>query len=149
MILQKLVSMSLFYLAPDTWKLPQSGVSISDITNSSAVVTWRTIVDLPSDIQQYYKYIIEYRLQEASEWTIFNTVDHQPDIDDRQRHVLSDLHYATWYEVQVRSVRRVRGQTDEMGIIDNAVMTTKCTGRPTLSLIVVVSGQAVSDSKTE
>ena len=141
--------MSLFYLAPDTWRLPQSGVSTNDITDSSAVVTWRTIVDLPSDIQQYYNYIIEYRLQEESEWTVFSTVTHQPDSDGRQRHELSDLHYATWYEVQVRSVRTVRGQTEETGETDNAVMTTKCTGRPALSLIVLVNGQAVSDSRTE
>ena len=91
--------MSLFYLEPDTWRLPQSGVSIYDVTDSSAVVTWRTIVDLPSGIQQYYKYSIEYRQEGESEWTVFRTVDHQPDSNDTQRHVLSDLLYDTWYEV--------------------------------------------------
>ena len=120
--------MSLFYLAPDTWRLPQSGVSIYDITDSSAAVTWRTIVDLPSDIQQYYKYSIEYRLEGESEWTVFSTVDHQPDSDDTQRLVLSDLHYDTWYEVQVRSVRTVRGQTEVTGETLLASLTTTCGG---------------------
>ena len=115
-------------MAPDAWNLPQSGVSISDVTDSTAVVTWRTIVDLPTDIQQYYNYSIEYRQEGESEWTVFSTVNHQPDSDERQQHMLSDLLYDTWYEVQVRSVRTVRGQTEETGETDNAAMTTKCTG---------------------
>ena len=115
-------------MEPATWKLPPSAVSISDITDSSAIVTWKTIVDLPNNIQQYYKYIIEYRLEEESEWTVFSTVDHQPDSNHRQRHMLSDLHYDTWYEVQVRSVRTVGGQTEETGETENAAITTTCTG---------------------
>ena len=108
--------------------MPTSVPTVTDITDSSAVVMWTAAENPAENLQQYYKYNLEYRFQGESEWTVFSTLDHQPDSDGRQQHTLTDLRYDTTYEVQVTSVRTVRGDTDETEDTDELLFTTNCTG---------------------
>lgn len=103
-------------------------MTFSDVTDSSAVVTWTTIRDLPDNTKQYYLYVPEYRLEGESEWTVYRTLAHGPEADDTQHHTLTGLDYNTVYEVQVRSLRTLRGQTVTTEYTPDAKLTTKCKG---------------------
>ena len=105
-------------------------VTVSEVTESNAVVTWKAIEDLPDDIKQYYKYILKYRLAEQS-YVEFATLDHNPDASNSQRETLTGLEYGQRYFVQVMSVRVVRGQTEETGNTTDVQFTTKCLGTST------------------
>ena len=117
------------YVCSDSWQLPEYAVGLTEITASGAVVTWETIENLPDSIQQYYKYILQYRLEGESDWTEFKTLDHEPDGDGRQRETLTGLQHDTRYKVQVRYVRTVRGLNETTGDTEDAVLLTECTGK--------------------
>ena len=103
-------------------------VTISDVTESSAVVTWKTIEGLPDDIKQYYKYILEYKEAGPRPFVEFATLDHNPDASNSQQETLTDLRYDQLYVIQVRSVRTVRGLTEETENTRDPRFRTKCLG---------------------
>ena len=97
------------------------------MTESTAVVTWKTIENLPEDIKQYYKYILEYR-QEGQSYMEFATLDHNPDVSNSQQETLKDLRFGQRYFTRVKSVRTVRGLTEETENTAEAEFTTYCLG---------------------
>ena len=116
----------LLSLCLDTWKIPAAASEVSDETESAAVVTWETIEGLPDNIKQYYKYILEYRVNGDLDYTVFKTVNHDPDGSNKQQETLTGLEYGQVYDVRVRSVRKVGDQIDDTGNTADAQLTTKC-----------------------
>ena len=132
------------------WHIPRDYPQVSDVTESTAVVTWKTIQGLPDDIKQYYKYMLEYREQRHLNRD-FVTFDHNPDASNSQQATLTGLRYGQDYIVDVKSVRTVRGLTDETRHTPTVVFTTKCPGRSVVVYISiatdgsVISGQNVDE----
>ena len=111
----------------DAWKIPRDEPQVSNVTESSAVVTWKTIEGLPDDIKQYYKYILEYK-EPGQSYMEFRRLDHAPDASSSQQETLTGLRYGHVYVVQVKSVRAVRGLTEETQNTTDPEFTTKCIG---------------------
>ena len=118
-------------LHSERWQIPRESPHVIDVTESTAVVMWKTIQGLPDNIKQYYKYILEYREQRHFNKD-FVTLDHNPDASDHQQATLTGLRYGQDYIVDVKSVRTVRGLTDETRHTPTVVFTTKCPGRSTV-----------------
>ena len=98
------------------------------MTESSAVVTWKAIEGLPDDIKQYYKYILEYR-EEGEPFIEFARLDHDPDASNSQQATLTGLQPGQRYFINVKSVRTVRGQSEETANSRDPEFTTECPGR--------------------
>ena len=111
-----------------TWQVSRDYPQVSGVTESTAVVTWKTIQGLPDNIKQYYKYILEYREQRHYNRD-FVTFDHNPDASNSQQATLTGLRYDQDYIVEVKSVRTVRGLTDETRHTPTVLFTTECLGR--------------------
>ena len=58
----------------------------------------------------------------------FATLDHNPDASNSQRETLTGLQYGQLYFVRVKSVRTVRGLTEETQNTRDPEFTTKCLG---------------------
>lgn len=103
------------------------------VTESSAVIRWKEIINVPADLSDYYQYVIEYTdrypYYSSTSWSESQT-RHSHDLlsSQYQDGILAGLtHYKTYY-VRVKSYRILHDDREETGVTSYRSFKTKCTG---------------------
>lgn len=118
---------------------------MSSKTDSSVIIKWRTITNVPDELSDYYQYVIEYKEVTSSDWTEWGSLSHDPSSDQRdtptalifqsdnadkyQEATLTGLTYNTGYDVRVKSYRVLGSNREETGITQEYRIQTTCRGR--------------------
>lgn len=86
--------------------MTQKDIQVDEVTASTAVVHWQKIYNVPSGLHTYYKYEVQYKLQESEVWMNGPLVVHDPDEDSSsQEKQLTGLRPNTRYDVKIKSFR--------------------------------------------
>lgn len=100
------------------------------VTESSAVIRWRKITNVPADLSDYYQYVIEYKetgwISSWGEWQTRHSHDHLS--SQYQNGVLAELTHYKEYYVRVKSYRILNDDREETGVTSYRRFQTKCTG---------------------
>ena len=107
--------------------LSSNALSVSSVTSSSAVITWRRI-SVSSDLSDYYGYVIEYKEETSSTWQELLRRKHSESKSSTPSASLSGLTHNTEYNVRLRLYRVVRGNTDDTDS-EKGAFKTKCIGK--------------------
>ena len=118
--------------------MPDDRPDVTDVTDSSAVVTWEQIDDVPSGLEKYYEYEMEYtqRLGSSSwsAWSVWETYSHHSSADTQQD-TLTGLTFNTDYRVRMKSYRvQDRSNREETLTTSYREFSTSCKGVPSYSI---------------
>ena len=107
--------------------LPSNALSVSSVTDSSAMITWRRISNL-SNLSNYYEYAIEYKQVTSSTWQELLRRKHSETTSGTLSEPISGLTYNAEYEVRLTSYRVVGSNTDDTDS-ETRTFNTECIGK--------------------
>lgn len=133
----------MYVLLTESLSLPGDAPTVSSVTDSSVVIKWKRITNVPEGLSGYYQYAIEYKENTASEWVeSWEAFSHDPSSNQFHEGNLTRLKFNTLYYIKVKSYRVKGADREGTGNTEVFSFTTKCRGRPTSIYTYIQSHQA-------
>lgn len=112
------------------------GPFVRSVTESSAVIKWKGITNVPDGLSDHYQYDFEYK-EEYGDWAEWETrYSHDPSTGQYQDGTLTGLTYYTTYRVRVKAyiILGTDGDWNDYRVTYYTQFMTACTGKSGQSL---------------